>query len=177
VEERYGAPGAESPARPFNAVSPHDAGRRAGVCGGEGRMDRRNRFRRARGFESGRRRLAQGGETGGSARAFEGASVRQREAERHDERQAEREARAPANHGGILHPHAGACKCEKEAVTNCRLTARSEAVNQSAAKPLAYARGSVTGPGSGQAEAPAPPLHGRFPFHPASPGGPAEPRP
>jgi hypothetical protein len=28
-----------------------------------------------------------------------------------------------------------------------------------------------------QAKAPAPPLHGLFPFHPAFPGGPAEPRP
>ena len=88
----------------FDAGSSHDAGWRSAVFGSGGRVDRRNHFRFARGLERGRRGLARGAETGGTARGFQRLRVRHREAKRHDERQAECEARAFANHGSIIHP-------------------------------------------------------------------------
>lgn len=88
----------------FDAGSSHDADWRSAVFGSGGRVDRRNHFQFARGLERGRRRLARGAETGGTARGFQRLRVRHREAKRQDERQAECEGRAFANHGSIIHP-------------------------------------------------------------------------
>jgi hypothetical protein len=70
----------------FDVRSPHDAGQRFDVFRSEGRVDCGNHVRFTRRFERGRRRLARGGETGGSARDFQLVRVRHREAKRQDER-------------------------------------------------------------------------------------------
>lgn len=88
----------------FDARSWRDAGWRFGLFGSKGRVDRRNHFRFAQGFERGRRRQARGGETGRTTRGLQRMRMRYREAKRNDERQSQREARELANHSSILHP-------------------------------------------------------------------------
>ena len=86
-----------------------DASERFGGFGSERRIDRRNHSRFPRGLERGRRRLARSGETDGTARVFRRVRVRHREAEHHEKREAQCEARAFPNMARFYTPTARAC--------------------------------------------------------------------